>query len=132
LLHDLRRLQIAGLIGVPEHVFLTVTPAHDPALAAMEAEVLRLLDVPPRSTEVEVVYGRMPQSRVEVAMLTRSMLGVLGQLAFQIEAPQQDVARGWTVPSVGEVSIERRPTVLVRSGVAPPDNAFVTAEYQHV
>jgi hypothetical protein len=148
LLHDLRRLQIAGLIGVrigpegkpeqeakatarPAHVFLAVAPTGDPALATTEAEVLRLLAVPPRTTEVEVVYGRTSPDRLHVAMITRSMLGVLGQLAFQIEAPAQDVARGWTVPSVGQIAVERRPVVLVRSGGAAPDNAFVAVEYQH-
>ena len=148
LLHNLRRLQIAGLIGVrigkeakpergaqatarPEGVFLTMTPTRDPALATVEAEVLRLLGIPPRTSEVEVVYGSTGQGPLQVAILTRSMLGVLGQLAFQIEAPTQDVARGWTVPSVGEVAVERRPVIFVRSGAVPPDNPFVAIEYQH-
>jgi hypothetical protein len=148
LLHDLRRLQVAGLIGVrigkgarlerdtqtapqAEHVFLTVTPTQDPELARTKAEVLRLLDVPLRTKEVEVVYGRIPEERGQVAILTRSLLGVLGRLAFQIEAPTQDVAGGLTVPSVCAVAVQRRPEVLIRSGVAPPDGAFVAIEYQH-
>ena len=59
LLHDLRRLQVAGLLGVklqrpskaasdnkpafPEHVFVTVTSTKEPARAAVEAETRRRL-----------------------------------------------------------------------------------------
>jgi hypothetical protein len=91
--------------------------------------MLRLLDVPPGTTEVEVVYGRTPRGPLQVAMITRSMLSVLGQLAFQIQAPEHDVARGWTVPSVGQIALEPRPVVLIRSGDAAPADTFVAVEF---
>ena len=54
-------------------------------------ETKRLLGMPPGANEAEVVYGLSAEPG-QVAVLTRSMLGVLGQLALQIDVPPDDVA----------------------------------------
>ena len=96
LLQDLRRLQIAGLLSVrlehnaaradthsnsdPGRVYFFVATTRDPDLLAVVDEAKRLLGMPPAVSEAEVVYGLSPQPG-QVAILTRSMLGVLAQLA---------------------------------------------------
>ena len=146
LIHDLRILQIAGLIGVrieqmkkvgpdgkpptrPEHIYLTIAPAKAPSLAETEREVRLLLHIAPALAEMEVVYSRVAASRRELPLLTRSMLGVLAQLAFQAEVPAEDVELHRTVPSVGEVGDERRPVVIILTTKVKPANAFTAIDY---
>ena len=112
LLQDLRRLQVAGLLGVrlqrnaatagthsdsgPGHVYLSIAKASDPDLLAAVDEAKRLLGMAPSVREAEVVYGGSPEPG-HVSVLTRSILFVLGQLAIQIEVPPDDVARHRTL-----------------------------------
>ena len=147
LLSDLRRLQVAGLIGVklerdaktgadgkpvagPSHVFFVFTPAPNPELAGIENDVRLLLTIPARVMEVEVVYGRSASSPRQIALLTRSMLGVLGQLAFQADVPQEDVDRHRTVETIGQTSNESRPVVVIHSGDRQPTEPFTAIKYQ--
>jgi hypothetical protein len=145
LLRDLRRLQIANLLGIrlerqskagtegkpapPEHVFVTMTPTKEPALAAVEAEARRLLRIAPLALEAEVIYGRSARDGGQIALLTRSTLGILAALAFQIEVPMHDVRLGRTMPTLGLTAVERRPVVLIHSGQAPPDDPFTAIQF---
>ena len=147
LVHDLHTLQHAGLLSVrleqarkargggkeaeaPQRALLFLAPTSDPALAAALDEARRLLGLSPRATEAEVVYGRWSPGPGQVSLLTRSLLGVLGQVALQVQVPPEDVADGRTLPTVGEVGIERRPVILVRSGRSRPEGAFTAVEYR--
>ncbi len=151
LLYDLRLLQIAGLVGIqfersaksavqkhepsekhdggPGRIYLAIGRTRDPRLVPVVAEVKHTLGLSPAAREAEVIYGRAPTASGQVAILTRSMLGVLGQLAFQIEVPPEDIASGRTMATVGEIGVERRPTMRVRSGAAAPADAFTAVEY---
>ncbi len=148
LLHDLRRLQIAGLISIrleqtkivgpdgkpangPERVFFDIASTADPALVAISEEAHRLLGLPLHSAEGEIVYGRSPRSQGQIALLTRSMLGVLAQLAFQAQVPDDDVARHRTVPTIGEVGMESRPVVIIHYTKERPSDPFSAVEYQN-
>jgi len=144
LLHDLRVLQIAGLLDIrlenredqPEQkgkeqgaVYLAFAPTTDPALSATAAEAERLLGMRPGEGEVQVIYGGGVGAPGQITILTRSMLGVLEQLAVQIDVPAADVASGETIASVGDVGIERRPIVIVHSSDKEPRDAFVMVQY---
>jgi hypothetical protein len=144
LLQDLRRLQIAGLLSVRfEHnaalpgthsdsdlgrVFFSIATTRDPDLQGVVAETKRLLGMPPGASEAEVIYGLTPEPG-QVALLTRSMLGALGQLALQIDVPPDDVARHLTFPTVGNIGLEHRPVVIVHSGAAAPADVFTAVQY---
>ena len=147
LLHDLRQLQIAGLLGLriaragsgpdgkaavgPERIYLTLAPSSEPDLARLLGETRRLLGMQQGVTEDEVVYGRVPHQAGQIALLTRPMLGVLAQLAFQIDVPAEDVKSGKTVATVGEPTVERRPVVIIHAGASVPNNAFTSARYDN-
>ena len=148
LLHDLRRLQIAGLVSIrleqtkvvgpdgkpaigPERVYLELASTSDPALVPVSDEAHRLLGLPLHSAEGEIVYGRSPRVPGQLALLTRSMLGVLAQLAFQAQVPDEDVARHRTVPTIGEVGVENRPVVIIHFSDQRPPDPFASVEYQH-
>jgi hypothetical protein len=144
LLQDLRRLQIAGLLSVRlEHkaapagthsdfdrgrVYYSIAKTTDPDLLKVVDEMKRLLGMPPGVSEVEVVYGLSAEPG-QVAVLTRSMLGTLGQLALQIDVPPDDVARHLTFPTVGNIGLEHRPVVIIHSGVAAPADVFTSVQY---
>jgi hypothetical protein len=145
LLQDLRRLQIAGLLGVrlrhaggptgtrgksdPGHVYLSFATTRDPDTLRAVIDAKRRLGMPPGVSEAEVVYGRRSE-RGQVAVLTRSMLGALGQLAIQIDIPPDDVARNRTLSSVGNIGPEHRPVVIIHSGSATPADVFTAAQYR--
>ena len=145
LLQDLRRLQIAGLLSVRlEHyaapagthsnsdrgrVYYSIATTGDPDLLRVVDEAKRLLGMPPGVSEAEVVYGLSAEAG-QVAVLTRSMLGTLGQLALQIDVPPDDVARHLTFPTVGNIGLETRPVVIIHSGAAAPADAFTSVQYR--
>ena len=145
LLHDMRRLQIAGLLSVrlqraavrvagpstsdSGHVYLSFGTPHDPDVLAVVDEAKRLLGMLPSANEAEVVYGVRPQPG-QVAILTRSMLGVLAQLSVQIDVPPDDVARHLTHPTVGNIGPEHRPVVIIHSGAVAPTDVFTSVQYR--
>ncbi len=145
LLKDLRRLQIAGLLSVrlqhiaarvsahsnsdPGHVYFFVATTRDPDLLAVVGEAKRLLGMPPAVSEAEVVYGLSPQPG-QVAVLSRSMLGVLAQLGLQIDVPPDDVAQHRTLPTVGNIGLEHRPVVIIHSGAVAPADVFTSVQYR--
>jgi hypothetical protein len=145
LLRDLRRLQIAGLLSTrlqrnaapegthrdpdPGRVYFYFATTRDPDLLAAADQAKRLLGMPPGASETEVVYG---YSRVsgQVALLSRSILGVLAQLGLQIEVPPDDVAQHRTLPTVGNIGIEHRPVVIIHSGAMAPADVFTSVQYR--
>jgi hypothetical protein len=145
LLRDLRRLQIAGLLSVrlrrdaapagshgisdPGRVYVSLATTRDADLLATVGETKRLLGMPPGASEAEVVYGLIPEPG-QVALLTRSMLGVMAQLSLQMDVPPDDVARHRTLPTVGNVGPERRPVVIIHSGAAAPADVFTSVQYR--
>jgi hypothetical protein len=141
LLRDLRRLQTAGALSVrvqhePSgksdggHVYLSFGATRDPDLLATSDEIKRLLALSPSTTDAEVVYGVTPRHG-EVAVVSRSILGVLAQLSLQVDVPPEDVARHLTHPTVGNIGLEQRPVVVIHSGPAAPAEAFTAVQYHH-
>ncbi len=147
LVHDLRLLQIGGMLSVrfgqdkerqkdkngatSAHVLLGIEDAaDDPALGAIAVEARRLLGLRHGERQAEVVYGRTASRPGQVAILTRSMLAVLAQLGFGAEVPRRDILAGRTLDTIGEVGIERRPVVVIHSGPKAPADAFTSVDYQ--
>jgi len=86
------------------------------------------MGMPVTATDTEVVYGRTPEPG-QVAMVTRSVLGVMSQIAIQISVPADDITRHRTLPTVGNVGMERRPVVVVHCGHTKPPVTFTSARY---
>jgi len=144
LLHDLRVLQIAGMLDIaqrnggtettkkvkPEQeVYMEIEPTADPNLAAIAAEARELLGMAPDALGAEVVYGVGTGAGGQISILTRPMLSILNQLAIQVDVPSADIEDGETTPSVGNIGIEHRPVVIVQSGHKAPHDAFVAIQY---
>ena len=139
LVHDLRVLQMAGLLVIGLHngfdtpsvkavgsgsVYLEIRATADPNLTATTNEVRHLLGMGRDSSSARLVSGSEPSAPGEVAILTRPMLGVLNQIAVQVEVPAADIASGETASSVDDIGFEHRPIVVVHSGAQAPARCF--------
>lgn len=139
LLHAARRLQLAGELNVElrnengaNHVFLVISVSNDseePAGASADRRLVqRLLHLPRDTGSYEVVYGQSATGG-RIALLTRSVLGILTDLGAQIDVPTASIERGATKPTVGLIGGETRSTIIVHSGPAAPADAYVSIPY---
>ena len=96
-------------------------------------EINRLLGLDPEGQEISVAYGLIPKNDREIAMLTRSTLQIMIDLAKQIDVPLQHVADGLTVagtaPPVGDEA-QLGQLIQVKSGPDKPENAFTAVKYE--
>jgi hypothetical protein len=140
LLTQLRRIQDSGAIGLrvqragrEETTLLTLRQKVDPAIEADIRMVRRMLGLDPQASEFRVVYGAVAANDKEVAMLTRSILDVLIDLASFITVPEADVQERRVTPTAepevgpgGSIP----PLVRILSSAEKPRDAFVAVPYR--
>ena len=78
---------------------------------------------------VEVVYGGGQAYHGQVRLLTRTVLGVMGQIAYQIAVPQEDITSGRTLPRVSLIGRETKPILIIHVGKVRPENVFAWTTY---
>ena len=137
----LRELQKSGAVGMQvlkgnNAQQTTVLFFHrknlEPEAAAAIEEVDRLLGLNPDRRQITVRYGLLPQDDTEIAMLTRSMLQIMIELAIQVDVPPEHVAEGRTVASPippGGVADPAR-LVAIHHSKEEPENAFAAVKYR--
>jgi hypothetical protein len=140
LIERLRRIQLAGVIGMrvrrgdrDEATLMTFRGPVDPAVEADTVAVRKLLGVDPGATELRVVYGSVAAHDKELAILSRSILEILIELASFISVPEAHVAErrvGPTSPPEMGPSGPMRPLVRIASGTQQPADAFVAVPYR--
>ena len=141
LIHAARRLQLAGELNVElrnengaNHVFLVIAvsnDSHEPPSAAADRRLMRqLLHLPRDTGSFEVVYGQSAAPG-RIALMTRSVLGILTDLGAQIDVPAASVASGATKATVGLIGGETRPTIAVHSGPTAPADAYVAIPFEN-
>ncbi len=95
------------------------------------ADVLHLR--PGKDGEITIVFGAVQRDEKELAVLSRSMLEILIELASGIDVPADDVAERRTVPSARLASAgdpRERPLVRILSGPEAPSDAFCAIRYR--
>jgi hypothetical protein len=144
LLVNLRRLQMAELLGVrldsgtasndPKslagRLILTIADSPDPDLHRIVVDTRTALGMSPKVSEAEIVYGRSALRRGQVAIVTRPILGVLQQVASEVQAPAEDINRGLTVDTINDTQILHRPAVITHSSLKRQPIAFAQVEYR--
>ena len=138
----LREIQKSGAVGMRiikenDQRESTVMFFHQknitPEIKAALRELRTLLGLRPGGAEITVSYGLIPGSDREIAMLTRSMLQIMVEMAIQVDVPAQHVADGRTVPSLSEPdSAEEKIGQLIdiKSGSDEPENAHAAVHYK--
>lgn len=141
LVERLRRIQLSGAVGMRVRrgerdegaLYLVFAPKVEPAVAADIRAVREVLGLDPQSTEFRVVYGSVAANDKEIAILSRSILEILADLASFITVPEAHVAErrvGPTVESEMGPSGPIRPLIQISSSREQPANAFVAVPYR--
>lgn len=135
----LRKAQIAGHVGVRVTVdkdkkesvaFFIQDKNIDPELARELAEVRKLLRLDPDQSSFRVVFGAVPANANEIAILSRSVIRILSELATFVEVPAEHLATG-IAPSLGEPEDSGSGLLRVLSGPKKPCDPFVAICYEH-
>jgi hypothetical protein len=130
LIDALQALQKAGSLSFRfvagkdvNQVYLSIQDGNEPASRQLAIEARTLLGI--GKGEARIVYGRVAGPG-EIAMLTRSILGVLTQISMQIEVPTEDMRGRAGVLVVGE----RKPLILVHATSDKPEDAYAAVRYR--
>ena len=85
------------------------------------------MGVDPNATETVVVYGSAPTAANEIAILTRSIMEIIIEMASRIDVPEEHVADGRTyatAPEVGSGTGQVLPFSRVHAGREKPAHTF--------
>lgn len=140
LLERLQRIQNTGAIGLRvqrtkdgEATVMTIRGKVDPSVLEDSRSVRKTLGIDPEAEEFKVVYGSIAKDNKELAILTRSILQIIINLASGIEVPEAHVAEKQvnpTLPDITPSGIPVPPLIRIHSSSSKPDNAFVAVPYQ--
>ncbi len=130
----LARIQRSGAIGTRlvkkdkwEAAMITFRRKVDPETARDLVAARKLMGVDPNATETTVTYGSAPTADNEVAILTRSIMEIIIEMASRIDVPAEHVAEGRTyatAPEVGPGAGQIPPFSRVHTGTEKPAHAF--------
>jgi hypothetical protein len=137
----LREIQASGAVGVhviqdPEkrHTTIITLRSSDisPETLAQIAELRRLLRLDPDAAELKLVFGTMPASGSELAVVTRSILHIMGTVASGVDVPAEHIAEGRATPGWQQKEAEQERLRLIRIGssVERPPDAFAAVQYR--
>ena len=140
LVERLRNIQQSGEIGLRvkksgDQVasLLVFSKKPNPAIDAERDEVRKLLGIDPQTDEFNVVYGSVAGNDHEIALLTRSMLEILSDLASYIDVPEANVEQKRTFPSLAPEFVNGAPVpplMRILSSSQKPGDAFAAVPYR--
>ncbi|HXI50766.1 MAG TPA: hypothetical protein VNH84_04660 [Candidatus Saccharimonadales bacterium] len=95
-------------------------------------ELRQLLRLDQEATEFTLVFGGTSAHDKEVAVLTRSLLHIMGTMAAQVDVPPGDIAQGRATPGLPEGADPAQPGGLLRihSSSSKPADAAVAVSYR--
>ena len=140
LVEKLRTIQQSGDLGMRVRktgeqtaAFVVFSKKPSPAVEADRAEVRELLGLDPKAEEFNVIYGSLATNDKEIAILTRSMLEILIDLASYIEVPAKSATERRTFPTPAPEVVNGAPVApLIRIHSSPqnPGDAFAAVAYR--
>ncbi len=140
LLEQLRKIQKSNSISMrikkvnnKETVMIAFDEKIKTALPKESQDIRKLLGLDLAGTEFEVVYDAVSRNEKEIAIITRSMLESLIDLASLIEVPESHVAEKRVNPTFKDELTENtsvQPLIKVYNSVQKPDDAFVSVYYR--
>jgi hypothetical protein len=135
----LRQIQASGAVGMQinegsggKTTLLVFHPdGLSPVIRAAGIEVRKLLKIKQGSEALSVSYGSVPRTETEIAMLTRSMLQIMIDLATQVEVPPDHVRDGRALASIPPTEgAAKMQSIRIHSAREKPDSAFVGVYYR--
>jgi hypothetical protein len=139
MLDALRRIQLSGTFslrlekrGTDDTALIVISAPQSPDVQQDIALVSRVLNLVPEHGEITLTYGAVQRSPGELAVLSRSMIEILRELAAHIETPPEHVAAGRTFANIqlGPAPHARdQPIVRIHAGAIPPRDSFAAVPY---
>ncbi len=137
----MREIQLSGGIrlyvkedATKQQTIILGLPTKDltPEIQAASAELRRLLHLSPDATEFTIVNAPLPSSDTEIAVMTRSLIGILQNMAAQVEVPSEHLARHRAAPGfeAGRTLPGLVPMIRIHSSKKKPDDAFINVYYR--
>jgi hypothetical protein len=136
----MRQVQLSNAIGLRlnkldnrQATVLIIRGEVDEESRGNSLEIRKLLGLDPAATELNIAYGSVAKDNHEVAILSRSMLDVLIDLASYIEAPPKHVEEKRVNPTIAEqfsAGTPLPPLLRIHSSSSKPDDAFVSVSYR--
>jgi hypothetical protein len=140
LVEKLRSIQQSGDLGMrvrrageQTSTLIVFSRKPNPVVAAARAEVRQLLGVDPKAEEFSVVYGSLASHDKEIAILTRSMLDILIDLASYIDVPAASAMERRTFPTPAAEVVNGAPLpplIKISSSPQNPSDAFAAVPYR--
>ena len=112
---------------------MTLRQNVDPAIAEASLAVRQRLGLDPTAQDIRVVYGSVAASDKELAILTRSILEILVDLASFISVPEAHVLErrvGPTHEDEGGAEGPIRALIQIGNTAERPDDAFAAVRYR--
>jgi len=134
LVEAFRRLQLSRSFslrlekrGAEDVAIVLLAPQVKPEVRQDLEFVVKTLKLKPEHGEVVLTGGAVQQGGNQLAVLSRSMLQILNQIASEIEAPAEQVSKGRTYanaeadPNSNPLDL---PQILIHSGPTAPSDAY--------
>jgi hypothetical protein len=139
LLERLKRLQASGAVGLrvqktteKDATLMTIRSKVDETTAEDSLATRRMLGLDPTAQEFAIVYASIAQNDREVAILSRSILEIIIDLASYIEVPDIHVEEKRVNPTQTDDSgagAPSTPLIRIHSSREKPADAFVAVPY---
>ncbi len=140
LLARLRRVQDSGAIGLRvqktsemEGVLMSFRGKVDPSTDEDTLFIRKTLRLDPAAAEFRAVYGSVAKDDKELAMLTRSMLEIIIDIASSIDVPSLHVDEKRVSPAVPELDQQGAPVpplIQIHSSKDRPADSFIAVPYR--
>jgi hypothetical protein len=141
LIQRLRRIQDSGAIGLRvqktnemEGVLMSFRGKVEPSVQQDILWVRKTLGLDPAASDIRIVYGSVAGDDKELALLTRSILEIIIDLASYIEVPIAHVEEKKVNPTMPEDTAQGMPVpplIRIHSSTDKPANAFIAVPYRH-
>lgn len=140
LIELIRQQQMSNAIGLRlakiderQASLLIIRGEMNEKIRAASQEIRKLLGLNPAATELRVVYGSVAKDDREIAILSRSILDVLNDLASYIDVPAKHVAEKRVNPSLpaeNHAGKSLPPLLRIHSSPDKPSDAFIAVPYR--
>ena len=139
LIENMRVSQAAGGMGMrikqvdkSQVIVLVLHPDTKGTVSAANRRIRTLLGLNPDARELAIMYGTYPANDTEIAILTRSMLQIMVDIASYIEVPPVDAEQGrvYVKTRTSEELTVAPPLIRIRQGGEAPPDAFAATRYR--
>lgn len=131
----LREIQASGAVEVnikptedkQEAVFLVFQRREE--IGENSRALRELLGLDPGATEFRVFYGGAARGGRQMAILTRSMMHIMIELASYVDVPERDLVEQRAAPAIAGGVDEKHRLIRIHSAAEEPADAFVAVPY---